>query len=214
MTKKPLTVSKALVVVDMQNDFMPGGPMGVRGADAVVPIINALMTKFALVIATQDWHLPDHVSFAVNHVGKKPGDLITVNGIEQILWATHCVCNTEGAELVAALHKEKIDANFYKGTDRWIDSYSAFFDNARRKSTGLEEYLKAHAIRDVVLAGLTTDYCVLYSALDALDLGFQVTVVADACRPINLKPDDERAAYAAMRDKGANISLSSALYRT
>ena len=199
---------RALLVVDMQNDFMPGGPLGVHDADQIVPLINQLSAQFPLTVATQDWHPADHCSFASNHPQKKPGDVVQINKIEQILWPVHCVRFSRGAELVQTLNKEAISSVFYKGTDRLIDSYSAFFDNARGKSTGLEEYLKTRNVSDLYLAGVATEYCVLYSAFDAVDLGFSVVVIADACRPINLHPSDEKRAFEAMAAKGVKIQTS------
>lgn len=199
---------QVLIIVDMQNDFMPGGALGVPGADQVVPIINKLASSFPLTVATQDWHPKNHCSFADNHRGKKSGDVIEINGIEQILWPIHCVQQTKGAELIASLDKAPIASCFYKGTDPQIDSYSAFFDNARGKSTGLDQYLKNHRVSSVFFAGVATEYCVLYSAFDAKDLGFSVTVVLDACRPINLHSDDEKKALEAMAAKGVKTQTS------
>jgi nicotinamidase/pyrazinamidase len=200
---------RAFVIVDMQNDFMPGGALGVPQADQLIPIINRLIPQFSLVVATQDWHPSNHVSFAANHQGKKTGERIRVEGEEQILWPVHCVRNTEGAALVEGLQKSQIACAFFKGTDEMIDSYSAFFDNAHLKSTGLGEYLKTHGVDEVVIAGVATDYCVLYSVLDALQLGFRVVVVTDACLAINVEPDDDKRAFAAMQAKGAKLLLSS-----
>lgn len=202
---------KALVIVDMQNDFMPGGPLGVPSAHEIISVINALIPKFSFVIGTKDWHPPDHVSFAANHPGKKVGDLVRIGDIDQILWPVHCVRNTHGAEFVSSLDTTNFASIFYKGTDKNIDSYSAFFDNARRKSTGLGDYLKSRSINEICLAGLATDYCVLYSTMDAIDLGFIVNVIVDACRPINLDPRDEQRALHAMAAKGARIIKSSDL---
>jgi nicotinamidase/pyrazinamidase len=202
---------KALVIVDMQNDFMPGGALGVPSANEVVPIINVLVSKFPLIVATMDWHPPDHVSFVSSHPGKKIGDIVKVGDVDQILWPVHCVRNTHGAELVSSIDKTSFASIFYKGTDKNIDSYSAFFDNARRKSTGLGDYLKSRGINEVFFAGLTTEYCVLYSTMDAVDLGFTVSVIADACRPINLDARDEQRALEAMAAKGAKIVKSSDL---
>lgn len=199
---------KALVIVDMQNDFMPGGALGVPGADGLIQIINALIPQFSLIVASQDWHPADHISFASNHPGKKPGDQIEVAGQTQVLWPVHCVYHTFGAELASRLNKEKIAACFYKGTDKDIDSYSAFFDNAGRRSTGLGEYLKSSGVTDVYLVGVATDYCVLYSALDAIDLDFKVHVITGACRPINLDPGDEERALAAIAAKGGEIETT------
>ncbi len=199
---------KTLVVVDMQNDFLPGGALGVKGGDEIVPIINALIPKFDLIVATLDWHPPDHMSFASQHSGKKIGDVVKVKGVEQILWPDHCIQGTHGAEIVSTLKRDKIAKYFYKGTDKYINSFSAFFDNARRQSTGLEDYLKSKHVREIHLAGLATDYCVLYSALDAADLGFSVTVIMDACRAINLKPHDEELAFAAIAARGGKLVSS------
>lgn len=199
---------KALVVVDMENDFMPGGALGVEGGDEVILIINDLIPRFSLVVACRDWHPPNHVSFAASHPGKKVGDRIKVKGREQVLWPVHCVQNTPGAELVDILNRENISELFSKGTEPDIDSYSAFFDNARLKSTGLGEYLKGRGVTEVYLAGLTTEYCILYSALDALEMGFKVFVIIDACRPINLKPRDDLRAIEKIVEKGGNIIIS------
>lgn len=196
---------QALIIVDMQNDFMPGGALPTKGGDKLIAIINQLIEKFPLVLATKDWHPQSHVSFAANHPKKKVGDLIQINGIEQILWPVHCVQETEGADFAPGLHREKIDSIFYKGTDPGIDSYSTFFDNAHLRKTGLEEFLKENRVKELVIVGVATDYCVLYSVLDALALGFQVTVVPDACYPINIHPEDEQKALEKMRKKGAKI---------
>lgn len=204
---------KALIVVDMQNDFMPGGPLGVQGADALVPLINALMGQFSLVISSQDWHPKDHVSFASSHPGKKVKDVVVVEGQSQVLWPDHCVQNTVGAELVAGLDKEKISRRFLKGTGRMIDSYSVFFDNQRKKTTGLSDYLKRYKVTDLYFAGVATEYCVLYSTLDAIDLGFSVHVIVDACRPINLHPHDEQLALAGIAAKGGKLVTSAQMLK-
>ncbi len=200
-----------LLIVDMQNDFMPGGPLGVPGADEIVPILNKLMPHFSLVVATQDWHPADHTSFAKNHPGKKVGDRVEVQGISQILWPVHCVRNTKGAELVSGLNKDKISSIFYKGTDKLVDSYSAFFDNIHRRATGLYDYLESRDVEEIYIAGVATDYCVLYSVLDALEFGLQVHVISDACRGIDLYPGDVEAAFTKMVERGAKITPSSAL---
>ena len=199
---------KALIIVDLQNDFMPGGPLGVPGSDELATIINSFVEKFPLVIATQDWHPTNHCSFAKNHFGKKAGDTVNIKGLPQILWPVHCVRDTSGAELVASLNKKPIASHFYKGTDQGIDSYSAFFDNAHLRSTGLGDYLKSRGITDVYFAGVATDYCVLYSAIDALDLSFQVHIILDACRGINLQPGNVDKALAAITARGGEIITS------
>jgi len=196
---------KALIIVDMQSDFMPGGSLAVPRGDEIIPTINKLVAEFPLVVATQDWHPKDHKSFAENHEGKSPGDQMNMEGIDQILWPAHCVQNTPGAALVFSLKQDTISQIFYKGTDIRVDSYSAFFDNARRKSTGLDEYLKKAGVRELYFVGVATDYCVLFSVLDALELGFDVHVVRDGCKAINLQPEDEKKAFRLMEEKGADI---------
>jgi len=199
---------KTLLIVDVQNDFMPKGALGVPRGDEIIPVINRLIPKFSLVLACMDWHPLDHMSFAKNHPDKKNGDIVDVKGTAQILWPAHCTQNSYGAELVEELNKEQIKCNFYKGTDKWIDSYSAFFDNAHLKSTGLNEYLISHHIQEIYIVGLATDYCILYSAIDAINLGYKVTVIADGCRAINLFAKDEESAYEKMREKGVAILTS------
>ena len=192
-------------MVDLQNDFVPGGALSVPNGDQVIPIANKLQRDYSLVVATQDWHPPNHGSFAVNHEGKKPGDRILLDGIEQILWPLHCVQETPGADFVPALDRSRIDRVFQKGTDPRIDSYSALFDNAHRRSTGLAEYLQEQSVTDVYLLGLALDYCVKFSALDARRLGFNTCVILDACRGIALQPDDLEKALEEMRRAGAKI---------
>ncbi len=199
---------QALIVVDMQKDFMPGGPLGTPGGDEIIPIINQMMDKFPIVLATNDWHPKGHVSFAASHPGKKVGDRIQVGEIEQILWPVHCVQETEGAEFAKGLHTEKIKEVFYKGTDLRVDSYSTFFDNAHLRKTGLEEYLKKQGIQKIVLVGVATEYCVLFSTWDALALGFEVMVIRDGCKAINLQPEDEKNALEKMKKEGANIVMA------
>jgi len=197
---------KALIMVDLQNDFVPGGALSVPNGDQVIPIANKLQRDYSLVVATQDWHPPNHGSFAVNHEGKKPGDRILLDGIEQILWPLHCVQETPGADFVPALDRSRIDRVFQKGTDPRIDSYSALFDNAHRRSTGLAEYLQEQSVTDVYLLGLALDYCVKFSAPDARQLGFNTYVILDACRGIALQPDDLEKALDEMRRAGAKIA--------
>jgi nicotinamidase/pyrazinamidase len=197
---------KTLIITDVQNDFLPGGALGIAKADEIIPVINALIPTFDHVIATQDWHPPHHISFASTH-HKKVGERIFIDGIEQILWPDHCIQHTKGAELSSLLKTESIAKVFHKGTDPKIDSYSAFFDNARRRHTGLESYLRKNHLTDLFFVGLATDYCVLYSVLDALELGFNVTVIAAGCRPVNLKEGDGERALQIMRSKGAHLKV-------
>ena len=198
----------ALLVVDVQNDFCPGGALAVAEGDQVVPVVNRLMPHFDLVVATQDWHPPDHGSFAANHPGKQPGDMIELDGLEQILWPVHCVQGTRGAEFHPDLKAQQIVRVFRKGTDPRIDSYSGLFDNGRRKATGLGDYLKRRGIRNVYVAGLTTDYCVQFTALDAVELGFRTAVILDATRGVDLAPGDVEKAIETMREAGVAITSS------
>jgi nicotinamidase/pyrazinamidase len=202
---------RALLLIDLQYDFCPGGALAVAHGDETIPIANQLMPKFSTIIATQDWHPRDHGSFAVNHPGAKPYDLGELAGLPQVMWPAHCVQGTRGAELHDALDRNLITEVFRKGTDPAIDSYSGFFDNGHRKSTGLGDWLKARDIQDLVVLGLATDYCVKFTTLDARKLGFNVTVVADGCRGVNIQPGDSDKAFAEMRDAGAAIVDSASL---
>ncbi len=199
---------RALIIVDVQNDFVPGGALAVPGGNEVVPVINRLQERFEMIVATQDWHPANHGSFAVNHPGKKAGDIVELNGIPQILWPVHCVQNSGGASFVPELKTSRVGRFFKKGTDSHLDSYSAFFDNRHLKATGLGEYLKDRMVSEVYLAGLATDYCVKVSALDALGLGLRTFVVADACRGVNLKPNDSAKALEEMKQAGAQLVAS------
>jgi nicotinamidase/pyrazinamidase len=202
---------KALIIVDLQNDFLPGGALPVPSGDEVIQLANELQRHFDLILATKDWHPPDHGSFATNHPGKKPGDRIILDGIEQILWPVHCVQNTHGAEFAAAFDTSRIAHVFHKGIDRLIDSYSTFFDNAHRRHTGLAHYLKKRGIKDIYLMGLALDYCVKYSALDARHLGLNTHVILDGCRGIELEAGDIDRALEKTRRAGAVLLKSSDL---
>lgn len=194
----------ALLLIDIQNDFMPEGKLPVRHGNEIIPLINEIVHyPFDLIIASKDWHPAEHLSFANNHEGKQPGDHINLGGLDQILWPAHCVQSTNGAEFAPGWDSTEVDKVIYKGTDSLIDSYSAFFDNGHRKSTGLEEYLKAKNVKDVFIAGLATDYCVKYSVLDALQFGFQPYVIIDACQGVELDSGDIERAIFIMREKGA-----------
>ncbi len=202
---------KALIIVDLQNDFIPGGALPVRHSDEVIPLANELQRRFELVLATQDWHPPDHGSFAANHPGKKPGDRIMLDGIEQILWPVHCVQNTRGAEFASTFDTSRIARIFHKGIEPRIDSYSTFFDNAHRRETGLSDYLKERSIKDIYLMGLALDYCVKYSVLDSRQLGLNTHVILDGCRGIGLEPADLDRALDEMKHAGAVLLQSSEL---
>jgi len=201
----------ALIIVDLQNDFLPGGALPVPHGDEVIPVANELQRRFDLVLATQDWHPTDHGSFAPNHPGKKPGDRVTLDGIEQILWPVHCVQNTHGAEFAPSFDTSRIARVFHKGVERNIDSYSTFFDNAHRRHTGLAHYLEEHGIKDIYLMGLALDYCVKYSTLDAQQLGLNAHVILDGCRGIELEPGDIGRALDEMKRVGAVLLQSSDL---
>jgi nicotinamidase/pyrazinamidase len=197
---------KALILVDIQNDFLPGGALAVANGDAIIPIANRLQAAFPVVVATQDWHPANHGSFAANHPGGKVFEQIDLNGLQQTLWPVHCVQGTTGAELAPGLQRERITKIFPKGTDAGMDSYSGLFDNGHRKSTGLGEWLKAKGVTEVVVCGLATDYCVKFTALDAAQMGFKTHFIEDASRGVNLQPDDVKTAVAEMRRAQSKFS--------
>lgn len=183
----------ALLIIDVQNDFCPGGALAVAGGDAVVPLINDLARRFATVVITQDWHPAGHISFAAEHPGKTALDSITLPYGQQILWPTHCVMASEGAALHPDLAVPQANLIIRKGSNRMIDSYSAFLEADRTTRTGLDGYLTARGITEVFLCGLATDYCVAWSAEDAVGFGFSATVIEDACRAIDLEGSLGRA---------------------
>jgi len=193
----------ALLLIDIQNDFLPGGRLAVADGDAIIPVVNALQPQFDLVVATQDWHPAGHQSFASSHAGRAQFEEIDLHGLPQVLWPDHCTQASMGAALAPALHSERIEAIFRKGTNPEIDSYSAFFDNGHRKSTGLADYLRGRGVTQVYIVGLAADYCVYYSALDALAAGFATTVITDATRAIST--EGWAAARADLRAKGARL---------
>jgi nicotinamidase/pyrazinamidase len=202
-------VKKALVLVDLQNDFIPGGSLAVREGDAVIPVANKVQKKkWDLIVATQDWHPKSHGSFASNHAGKHPGDIDDLGGLPQVLWPDHCVQGSRGSEFHPVLDRSRVTKVFKKGTDPEIDSYSTFFDNAHRKSTGLGDYLKEQKITDVYLMGLATDYCVKYSALDSVHLGFKTHVIIDGCRGVELNSGDTKKAVEEMKKAGVEVITS------
>lgn len=197
---------KALIVVDVQNDFLPGGALPVKGGDEIIPLINQLLEQeFDVKVGTKDWHPKNHLSFAVNH-GKQPGETAIIEGVSQILWPVHCVQNTAGAEFPLELDASKFERIFYKGVDPAIDGYSAFYNSGKKNSTGLGEYLNEQGITEVYVVGLATDYCVKFTVLDARKLGFETSVIKDACRAINVNPGDEELAVQEMRHAGANVN--------
>ena len=202
---------KCLILVDIQNDFLPGGALAVPEGDAVVPVANRLQAVFPLVVATQDWHPANHGSFAASHPGKQVFQQIELNGLPQTLWPVHCVQDTPGAELATALDRSRIAKVFHKGTDAGIDSYSGLFDNGHRKSTGLGEWLKGQGVTEVFVCGIATDYCVKFTALDAVGMGFKTYLVEDASRGVNLRADDVANAVAEMKRAGVTVVQSAEL---
>jgi len=205
---------KALLLVDIQNDFLPGGALAVPDGDKVIPIANKLQLAFPLVVATQDWHPANHGSFAANHPGKKPFEQTDLNGLPQTLWPVHCVQNTSGAALAKDLDRNHIAKIFQKGTDPGIDSYSGLFDNGHRKSTGLGEWLKEEGVKEVFVCGLATDYCVKFTALDAAQSSFKTRLIEDASRGVNLGPHDVANAIAEMKRAGVTVLQSADLLKT
>lgn len=203
---------RALVLIDLQYDFMPpDGALAVSRGDEVVAIAQRLVPHFSTIVATQDWHPRDHGSFAINNPGKQVGEMGELGGLPQVMWPAHCVQGTRGAELHSGIDQTKLAAIFQKGTETDIDSYSGFFDNGHKKATGLAEWLEARWIKQLYILGLATDYCVKYTVLDALKLGFDVKLVEDGCRAVDLAPGDGDRAIAEMRGAGAAIVDSGAI---
>jgi nicotinamidase/pyrazinamidase len=195
---------QALVVIDVQNDFCPGGALAVTGGDEVVPLINDLAKGFEHLILTQDWHPAGHSSFASSHKGRKPFETITMHYGEQTLWPDHCIQGSAGADFHPGLDVTKAELILRKGFRPGIDSYSFFYENDRKTPTGLAGYLRECDMHDITLVGLATDYCVAYSALDAARVGFNVTVRLDCCRAIDLGGSLERM-LGEMRDAGVKL---------
>ena len=195
---------EVLLIVDVQNDFCPGGALAVPDGDAIVPVVNKLATGFPHVILTQDWHPPGHASFASSHPGKQPFDTIEVSYGEQILWPDHCVQGTQGAAFHPGLDVPHAELVIRKGFRRAIDSYSAFRENDRRTPTGLASYLKERGFEHITLCGLATDFCVLFSAIDAREAGFQVSIVTSACRGIDVDGSIARA-IRSMSEAGVTV---------
>lgn len=196
---------KTLVLIDVQNDFMPGGALAVPAGDEIVGLINELQPKFDLIIATQDWHPKGHASFASSHNGQKAFDIIKLDGLDQVLWPDHCLQNTEGADFHPDLETSKIEAFFRKGTNLKIDSYSGFYDNAHLKSTGLTGYLKEKAAKELYFMGLAAEYCVYFSIKDAIAEGFETVLIEDGTRALN-KEEFSEAKVDILRRGGKIIS--------
>lgn len=198
-------MTRALIVIDVQNDFCPGGALAVAEGDQIVPGINELMTDFDAVILTQDWHPAGHSSFASTHDGKSPMEMIDMPYGPQVLWPDHCIQGSHGAQFHPDLTVDRADLIIRKGYDPAIDSYSAFFENDHKTPTGLQGYLKTRGIDDLTMVGLATDFCVNFSAVDAANLGFRVTVHSDLCRGIDLG-GSMQAALEGMSGVGVNIT--------
>ena len=201
-------MKSALILVDIQNDFLPGGALPVDHGEEVVPIANKLMEHFDLVVASKDWHPANHGSFAANHPWRKPGQKIELAGLEQVLWPIHCVEESFGAEFAPGLKEKRIEKVFYKGTDPATDGYSAFFDNGRLRSTGLGDFLQEKCVEKVYIVGLAIDSCLKYTALDALGLGFETYVVTDGVRGVEQEEGDAVKALAEWSEKGVHLIRS------
>lgn len=204
-------MTDTLLLVDIQNDFLPGGALGVTDGDAVVPIANRLMPRFSSVVASQDWHPADHLSFAEQHAGFEPFQVTEVDGLNQILWPAHCVQGSAGASFASALDIAPIDHVVRKGEDRRIDSYSAFYDNDHRRQTELSAVLRRLGTDRLFVMGLAADVCVKFTVMDALAEGFPVTLIVDGTRGVDMHQGDTEAAIQAMRAAGAECTDSDAL---
>ena len=200
-----------LIIVDIQNDFIPGGSLAVPFGDQIIPLVNELQESFNLVVATQDWHPQNHKSFASNHKDMKPFEKIMLHKMEQVLWPDHCVQGSRGAAFHSNLIMNKVEGIFRKGMDPEIDSYSGFFDNGNKKSTGLAGYLRERKVQKIFLCGLAADYCVAYTAKDALKENFKTYIIEDATRPID--PTGFEKAKNEIFSSGGQIIKSEMLYR-
>lgn len=201
----------ALIIVDVQNDFLNGGSLAVAHGNQILNPINQLQENFDFIVATQDFHPADHESFATNHPNKEIGEWIDLYGLRQILWPIHCVQGSKGVEFHSELNKNKWRAIFQKGKNPAVDSYSGFFDNARRGDTGMGNYLNNNKIKTVFITGLALDYCIKYTALDALSLGFETFLIVDATKPVNLDPGDGQKAIEELIGAGVQIIKSGEL---
>jgi nicotinamidase/pyrazinamidase len=201
---------KALIVVDLQNDFIPGGSLPVPAGDEIIPLVNRLQGKFLLGVATQDWHPANHLSFASNHPGKKPFEVVMLGGLEQVLWPDHCIQGERGAMFAPGFDEQRVEAIFRKGTNPEIDSYSGFFDNGHKKSTGLGDYLRGRGVKQVYVCGLAAEYCVFYTALDAIQLGFETYYIEDATKA--LSQEGLLKAKKEIRERGGKIIQSALIF--
>lgn len=201
-------MKKALLLIDIQNDFCPDGALAVPNGNEVVPVANNLARSslYKAIVATQDWHPVHHESFASMHKGRNPYEVIDLHGLPQVLWPDHCIQGSHGAAFHAMLDTRRIHHVTVKGTDPMVDSYSGFLDNGGRNDTGLDGYLKSQEIEEVHVLGLATDYCVKFTALDAVKLGYKVTLVRDGCRGVDLAKGDSEKAIEEMRAAGVTIA--------
>lgn len=199
---------EALLIIDVQNDFCPGGSLAVPGGDLIISRINAVSGKFEKVVATKDWHPPGHISFASSHKDRSPGDTVSINGRKQYLWPDHCVQKSDGARLNPGLDMGPVNLILHKGGTRTLDSYSAFFENDRETATGLAGYLKGMSVRTLYICGLATDYCVYFSAKDALGLGFKVILLGDCSAGVDLPEGNLKKTLAAMKKAGIETASS------
>jgi len=190
---------KALIVVDVQNDFFEGGALAVPQSNSIIPFVNQLINHFDLVVFTQDWHPANHKSFASNHEGKNPFEVIDLHGIPQILWPSHCVQNTFGAQFKTEIEFPSNAIIIQKGTDTEVDSYSGFYDNQKRHATGLGDFLSKPRVTEVYVCGLATDYCVKYTTIDSVNEGITTYLVADATKAVNAQPNDYENAINEMK---------------
>jgi nicotinamidase/pyrazinamidase len=198
----------SLLIIDVQNDFCPGGTLPVLEGDEVVPIINTLMEHFGSVVATQDWHPPGHISFASTHAGKKPFETVRVKGIEQVLWPDHCIQGSPGAALHPDLDGSGPNLILRKGIRQDLDSYSAFFENDRKTTTGLASYLREIGVDRLWVCGLAADVCVFYSAMDAIRLGFETVIIEDAVRGVDVPAGNVSRTRDKMKGAGIRFAWS------
>ena len=194
---------KALVIIDVQNDFLINGSLEVSSANDVIEPINEIIKNYTLVIATKDWHPLDHVSFVSNHPGKKIGDVVKVNNLDQILWPEHCVQESKGSDFPTTLNFETINKIIYKGTNSLIDSYSGFYDNGKIRSTGLSDYLKENKVTSIDYVGLVTEYCVKFTVFDSIEEGFKSRVILKGIKGINL--EESNKVLKEMKSKGIDL---------